>query len=415
MVIIMELKKYKNRNKRKPYVILMIGFLLISISTYLFYKSYALYEEAKNFDVINGTVEDPGDIYFAYYIDGEISREMPKQNTGYVFDEEKSNCNNDTIISWDHSKWIATIDYSSYSTTTNTRTKCTLYFDKVLERDTYTFNFTGSEQQFQIPFAGKYKIEAWGARGGNATGFQQNYGGKGAYVSGDVYLNAKIILYLNVGGIGEDAKTNGTHDDGNDRISLGGYNGGATVTGHGQCCGAGGGGATHVALKSGLLQSFDTDKSSVLMVASGGGGASRDFVRNTYEGSGGSGGILNGYDGKTTGNTQCLSYGANRLSGGSSCSDVLNGSFGKANSANYSDGGGGGAGYYGGGTAICSGGSGGSSFVNGDKRFLTQNFDYIFTNIITIDGEESMPSFDGDEKMIGNSSNGFIRISYLGT
>ena len=314
MVKIMELKKYKNRNKRKPYVLIIIGFLLISISTYLFYESYALYEEAKDFDIINGNVEDPGDIYFAYYIDGEISREMPKQNTGYVFDEEKSNCNNDTIISWDHSKWIATIDYSSYSTTTNTRTKCTLYFDKVLERYTYTFNFTGSEQQFQIPFAGKYKIEAWGARGGNATGFQQNYGGKGAYVSGDVYLNAKIILYLNVGGIGEDAKTNGTHDDGNDRISLGGYNGGATVTGHGQCCGAGGG-----------------------------------------------------------------------------------------------------AGYYGGGTAICSGGSGGSSFVNGDKRFLTQNFDYIFTNIITIDGEESMPSFDGDEKMIGNSSNGFIRISYLGT
>ena len=56
MVKIMELKKYKNRNKRKPYVLIIIGFLLISISTYLFYESYALYEEAKDFDIINGNV-----------------------------------------------------------------------------------------------------------------------------------------------------------------------------------------------------------------------------------------------------------------------------------------------------------------------------------------------------------------------
>ena len=80
MVKIMELKKYKDNNyKRKSYVILVIGFFLLSISSYLFYKSYALYEERKDFDVINGTVEDPGDIYFAYYIDGVISRNMPLQ------------------------------------------------------------------------------------------------------------------------------------------------------------------------------------------------------------------------------------------------------------------------------------------------------------------------------------------------
>ena len=81
MVKIMELKKYKNNNKRNSCVILVIGFLLISMSSYLFYKSYALYEETKNFDVIDGTVDDPGDIYFAYYIDEKISRKMTEQNT----------------------------------------------------------------------------------------------------------------------------------------------------------------------------------------------------------------------------------------------------------------------------------------------------------------------------------------------
>ena len=155
MVKIMELKKYKDNNyKRKSYVILVIGFLLLSISSYLFYKSYALYEEKKDFDVINGTVEDPGDIYFAYYIDGVISRNMPVQNTGYTLDEAKSNCNNGVVPTWDNVSWEAKMNYKNYSATTNTRTKCTLYFNKTaktvktalgnIEVNSYTPDFTKS-------------------------------------------------------------------------------------------------------------------------------------------------------------------------------------------------------------------------------------------------------------------------------
>ena len=155
MVKIMELKKYKDNNyKRKSYVILVIGFLLLSISSYLFYKSYALYEEKKDFDVINGTVEDPGDIYFAYYIDGVISRNMPVQNTGYTLDTTKSNCNNGVVPTWDNASWEAKMNYKNYSATTNTRTKCTLYFNKTaktvktalgnIEVNSYTPDFTKS-------------------------------------------------------------------------------------------------------------------------------------------------------------------------------------------------------------------------------------------------------------------------------
>ena len=155
MVKIMELKKYKDNNyKRKSYVILVIGFLLLSISSYLFYKSYALYEEKKDFDVINGTVEDPGDIYFAYYIDGVISRNMPLQNTGYTLDETKSNCNNGVVPTWDNAGWKFVGDYHNYSATDNTRTKCTLYFNKTaktvktalgnIEVNSYTPDFTKS-------------------------------------------------------------------------------------------------------------------------------------------------------------------------------------------------------------------------------------------------------------------------------
>ena len=150
----MELKKYKNNNKRKPYVLIVIGFLLISISAYLFYESYALYEETKDFDVINGSVEDPGDIYFAYYIDGEISRSMPIQNTGYTLDETKSNCNNNVTVTWDNASWEAKVNHTNYNATTNTRIKCTLYFNKTskivstvlgnIEVNSYTPDFTRS-------------------------------------------------------------------------------------------------------------------------------------------------------------------------------------------------------------------------------------------------------------------------------
>lgn len=94
----MRLKKYHEKKTKNMYILLFASLSILLVAGVLFYKSYAYYEEAKDFDVINGTVEDPGDIYFAYYIDGEISREMPAQNTGYTLDETKSNCNNNVTV-----------------------------------------------------------------------------------------------------------------------------------------------------------------------------------------------------------------------------------------------------------------------------------------------------------------------------
>ena len=150
----MSLKKFKQINYKKVTILFLI-FLLGVVAGYLvLYPSYAYYEESKNFDVINGTVEDPGDIYFAYYIDGIISRNMPSQNTGYTLDTEKSNCNNGVIPTWDNAGWKFIGDYHNYNETDNTRTKCTLYFNKTsktfstalgnIEVNTYTPDFTKS-------------------------------------------------------------------------------------------------------------------------------------------------------------------------------------------------------------------------------------------------------------------------------
>ena len=148
----MKLEKYKESHRKRKIIYSLVGLILLAISIFIFYQSYAFYEEKKNFDVINGTVEDPGDIYFAYYIDGVISRNMPLQNTGYTLDETKSNCNNGVVPTWDNAGWKFIGDYHNYSATTNTRTKCTLYFNKTaktvkttlgnIEVNTYTPDFT---------------------------------------------------------------------------------------------------------------------------------------------------------------------------------------------------------------------------------------------------------------------------------
>ena len=150
----MKLEKFKVKNIKKISINLFLIGIGLLLGYFLFGRSYAFYEENKNFDVINGTVEDPGDIYFAYYIDGVISRNMPLQNTGYTLDETKSNCNNGVVPTWDNASWEARVNYKNYSATTNTRTKCTLYFNKTaktvktalgnIEVNTYIPDFTKS-------------------------------------------------------------------------------------------------------------------------------------------------------------------------------------------------------------------------------------------------------------------------------
>ena len=44
------------------------------------YTSFAVFTEEKEFNVINGQYQDPGDLYFAVYIDGEITNTFPSKD-----------------------------------------------------------------------------------------------------------------------------------------------------------------------------------------------------------------------------------------------------------------------------------------------------------------------------------------------
>ena len=110
----------------------------------------------------------------------------------------------------------------------------------VAEADAETFPFTGGEQSFPVLVSGEYSLDVFGASGGPS---ENEAGGLGAEVSGDIVLTAGETLTLFVGGQGQN--------------------------GHGG--GGGGGGGAFVFLGT-----------SVLAVAGGGGGAS-------YVGGGGPG------------------------------------------------------------------------------------------------------------------------------
>ena len=123
-----KLEKYKPNKQTQKIIYVMTCILLVAFGAIFLYKSYALYEEKKDFNVINGQVEKPGDLYFAYYVNGTISKDVPTKDSGLTLDTTKSSCNSGVTVSWDDDNWHAILDYSTYTANSTTRTKCTLYF-----------------------------------------------------------------------------------------------------------------------------------------------------------------------------------------------------------------------------------------------------------------------------------------------
>ena len=217
------------------------------------------------------------------------------------------------------------------------------------------------EHTYITPYTGTYKLETWGAQGGN-------FGGYGAYSAGIVSLNSGDILYANVGGSGSGV--------------TGGYNGGGTALAGGY----GGGGATHIASESGLLSTFSSKLSSILIIAGGGGG-------NGAAGAGGNGGGINGGSGVDGACSSKAGGGATQTSGGS-CVDGYwcnNGSFGIGGAGKGgNNGGAGGGGLYGGGAGTggdCYGGGGGGSGYIGNS-LLTDKYMYCY-NCSTSDATDT--------------------------
>lgn len=224
----------------------------------------------------------------------------------------------------------------------------------------WNYGYTGGEQTFTLPYSKYIQYELWGSEGGKTS--DTLVGGYGGYSIGFARLNLNTTLYINNGGAGGVVPGHA-------------YNGGGSqYETHGVYAGAGGG-ATHIALESGVLADFKENRDVVLMVAGGAGGST---ANNDGLSCGGSGGGFKGGDGEGILNGVGGSQTAGGVHGGGGIGAFYEdrtsdfGLGGNAESGNAHNwlGGAGGAGWFGGsgggfaGTAKRNGsGGGGSGYI----------------------------------------------------
>ena len=235
-------------------------------------------------------------------------------------------------------------------------------------KEVYNFDYSGKQEEFVVPTTGTYKLETWGASGGqsyrgcgNAGSFNcMGLSARGGYASGLITLNAGDKLYIHVGGKGSYGHS-----------PVGGYNGGGASNGY-----ANAGGATDISLYNednidDYIDGYETSRRSEesynhrLIVAGGASGNEHYDVPSYRNG---------GYDLSIEERYQ-LGYGQN------------------ATYRNY----GGAGGYYGG---ILD--RGGSSYVSEQ-----------LSNPVTIPGDQLMPSYGTSGTMFGNLGNGYARITLI--
>ena len=297
------------------------------------------------------------------------------------------------------------------------------------------FKYTGAEVTYIVPKSGLYKLEVWGAQGGNAKyNDALNVGGYGSYSSGYVKLNANDNLYINVGGKGNSvdyitSPSTITYDKST------GYNGGGYASYQIKNSSyGGGGGATSITFSSGLLKDFSSNLSKVLIVASGGGGASTHKNNPNYSGTGGSGGGFNGSNGIPN-STTCYNYGTGgtqssvgtfiacsrdgRTNRGNTVPNAaafgLGGNF-SANGINYNYAGGGG-GLYGGESGWHGPGGGGSGYIGNTSLYNKVMYCYNCsessdTNTKTISTTCSNNNATSNCAKIGD---GYAKITFIGS
>ena len=274
------------------------------------------------------------------------------------------------------------------------------------------FDYTGSEQTFVAPVTGVYKLETWGAQGGSGNQVEKYVGGYGGYSVGFLNLNSNDKLYINVASQGKSGcvKT----------ICSGGYNGGAksgAFTNDAENWNGGGGGATHVSTKSGLLSNLRNFQNNILIVSGGGGGAMNRLSDGIKGGSGG------GYIGNNSISVSKLytGTGGTQTNGGKTYlnntiySNTIDGSFGSGgtflNTSNNYNSSGGGSGYYGG----AFGGGGGSGYIG--NPLLTEKSMYCYN--CTESTEESTKTISTTcvsstpTENCAKSGNGYARITLI--
>ncbi len=265
------------------------------------------------------------------------------------------------------------------------------------------YEYTGEEETYVVPQDGTYELETWGAQGGTAV--DSCDGGYGGYSYGQVELKKGDILYINVGGVGTcnvSSSSKGGYNGGGDALSINGYK---------MCSG---GGATHIATKSGLLQSLSDSIDSIL-IASGSGGGSGS-TGSSCNSKGGSGGGISGTVPANNCSDCGTRSGGTQTSGGRSRFGTGGFGYGAGSTSSYSVGGG--AGFYGGaGDTYEWGATGGSGYIGNLKLTSKKMYCYDCTES-SDESTKTISTTNVSETPTENTAkigNGSAKITLLGS
>ncbi len=378
-----------------------------------FYEKYVLASANSTTSTIVANYSNIENISSNYYLYGTDKNNLNQKNN------DITNLNSDTTY-----YFKKCYEYNNEEICSNVSSLLT--GGKVTDFDyNGTTGADGSEQTYTTVCNGTYKMETWGAQGGDSlNGYLGGYGG---YSTGKIKLSKNEIVYINVGGQGVNPTSKSCN-------IPGGYNGG----GFSQSCegswsinnvrAASGGGATHIALQSGLLSSLENNLAKLLIVSGGGGGSdySHFASNNYYYSNGGHGG---GYVGGSSYNGISLWQIENNFvpvpGGGQSYVDSIeggqanystkakSGTFGKGADANFSTEAGAGGGFFGGGVGKNWSGSGGSGYIG--NPLLTNKTMYCYeceesneenTKTVSTTCSSSTPT-----QNCAKIGNGYVRIT----
>ena len=347
------------------------------------------------------------------YVDNELQESIPKKGE-VMF--SKAICDNDNVnYYWNVDNWGLFVD------NLNKKTKCNLYFVNYSGQTVFDFDYTGGEQTFTAPVSGNYRLETWGAQGGDTSmsGKNAKIGGAGGFSSGNINLLKNEIIYINIAGKGNGCIKSSENDNRFGALCNGGYNGGGSSLSNNLANdNAGtGGGATHIGLESGLLSSLVAKPEKILIVASGGGG-SYSWKDVSYTANGGEGGGIIGNNGYLSSyySDYLPGYGGTQtMPGQGGTMRGEKGTFGQGGNGGNCGSAGGGGGFYGGGASAHNGAGGGSGYIG--NPLLTNKVMYCYNceesseentkTISTTCNEETPTSY------CAKKGNGYARITLI--
>ncbi len=167
----MKLKRFKETDKKKIGVFIFTIVCVLLVSGVVLYRTFAVFEVRTNQNVIKGTVQDPGNLYFAFYQKNvengtyEIQKDMPKKEEGYMLDKENSYCgvngerDEHIIVTLDRDTWSIVV-----TGMTTSRTKCNLYFKKTYDNNTL-YDLSGNNYNGTFRDGAKVQRDEDGALG----------------------------------------------------------------------------------------------------------------------------------------------------------------------------------------------------------------------------------------------------------